>query len=268
MFDELQNDLLLSTSAVAISTAADLPPDDWQAEFLQSPAQQIILNNCRQSGKTTLTAVQAYAQSLLPKSLTLICSPGLRQSTEVLLKINDIEDSLGNPLVKLEDSKLSCVYENGSRIICLPATHTIRGYSAPDLIVIDEAAWVPDVIYGSLRPMQATNADTARIIIMSTPHGKLGFFHDTFVKGKSYDPVTGDGWHKFMVTADDCPRITEEYLARERADTSELMFRQEYYCEFVETEEQVFGTDFIEAAFDTDVETLGYDMTSDLAPLE
>ncbi len=195
------------------------------------------------------------------KSLTLIFTPGQRQSTELLLKVNDIESALGHPAPRTEDSKLSCVYENGSRIVSLPATHTIRGYSAPDLIIIDEAAWVPDETYASIRPMLAINPHS-RLIIMSTPHGKRGFFYDVWSQGSPRI------WEKYSITADECLRISETFLQEERESLTDLMFRQEYYCEFIDTESQLFLTHYVDAAFTDDVDPLFANMYSGYQPLD
>ena len=42
-----------------------------------------------------------------------------------------------------EDNRLSFTLDNGSRVVSLPGTgETVRGFSAPDLIIEDEAAFV------------------------------------------------------------------------------------------------------------------------------
>jgi hypothetical protein len=146
-----------------------------------------------------------------------------------------------------EDTKRSITLKNGSRIISRPSNvHTIRGYSGPDLIVVDEAAQVLDEMYYTVRPMLAVSG--GGIWLLSTPHGKRGFFYEEWTNGK--------GWDRIQVTADECPRISDEFLEEERASLGEIWFRQEYYCEFMDTVEQIFETEFIEDAFDDETETL------------
>ena len=44
-----------------------------------------------------------------------------------------------------EDNRLSFTLTNGSRVVSLPGTGaTVRGFSAPDLIIEDEASFVSD----------------------------------------------------------------------------------------------------------------------------
>ena len=55
-------------------------------------------------------------------------------------------------------SALRAEMANGSRILALPGSETtVRGYSAADLIVIDEAARVGDSLLQAVRPMLATS---------------------------------------------------------------------------------------------------------------
>ena len=47
-------------------------------------------------------------------------------------------------------------FPNGSRIVGLPGKgNTLRGYSEVSLMIIDEAARVPDEMYKALRPSMA-----------------------------------------------------------------------------------------------------------------
>ena len=99
-----------------------------------------------------------------------------------------------------EDNRLSLSLRNGSRVVRLPGTAaTIRGFSAPDLIIEDEAAFVDDGFYRATRPMLATTSG-GRLILMSTPYGKRGHFYEAWHE-------SGD-WHRVEVPATDCPRIT------------------------------------------------------------
>jgi len=65
-----------------------------------------------------------------------------------------------------------------------------------------------------------------------------------------------DGWERYRVRATENKRVTKEWLDRERGEMTERMFRQEYGCEFVETEEQVFSYDLIKSMFSDDVDPM------------
>ncbi|MBI2401438.1 MAG: hypothetical protein HYV20_01595 [Gemmatimonadetes bacterium] len=52
------------------------------------------------------------------------------------------------------------------------------------------------------------------------------------------------------VTAEHCPRITRDFLDRERASIGDWWYRQEYLCEWLDPLDSAFGTDDIRAALD------------------
>src|SRR5829696_7673745 len=120
--------------------------DDWQRDLLESDAKRVILACGRQVGKSTVCAIIALHHALyFPGSLVLAVSPTLRQSGELTAKVNKFYCELGKPVTAETERKLSLEFENGSWIITLPAdADNVRGFSAPALVLLDEAAFVPD----------------------------------------------------------------------------------------------------------------------------
>ena len=168
-------------------------PDPWQEKFLRSHAPRICLNCSRQSGKSTSVAVLALWEAIhRPKSTIVLDSPSLRQSQELMMKFSEFL-SLVDQSVKLDsDTKLSVRFANGSRVIALPGSEkTIRGISAVTLLVLDEAARIPDELYKSVRPMLAVSG--GRLVLLSTPFGPTGFFYEIWEQG-------GSEWEKFKIT--------------------------------------------------------------------
>src|SRR6266849_4183394 len=111
-------------------------PDPWQSQVLRSPARWILLNCCRQSGKSTTTALVALHTAIYDPGLILLVSPSLRQSKELFAKTAGFLKRL-EPVEELEeDNKSSCTLANGARVVSLPGDpDTLRGYSAPKLII-------------------------------------------------------------------------------------------------------------------------------------
>jgi hypothetical protein len=141
----------------------------------------------------------------------------------------------------LEDNKLSLTLASGSRVLSLPSSEaTIRGFSAPDLIVEDESARVSDELHAALTPMLATSAH-GQLILMSTPFGRRGHFFQTWEQG-------GDAWERIRVTAEDCPRIDRDFLAEERRSMDAWHYEQEYECVFKDAEASVFSSADVQAA--------------------
>jgi hypothetical protein len=246
----LAADLARALNPVGLATAAGLTADPWQAALLRSRARQMLLLCSRQAGKSQVSGWLAVDEAVhRSPALVLLLAPALRQSQELFRKVKDSLRSLGDFAAPIaQESALSLELANGSRILSLPGTEaTVRGYSNVALLVVDEAARVPDPLYQAIRPMLAVSG--GRIVLLSTPFGKRGFFHHEFTEG-------GPDWQRVRVTAHDVPRIDPAWLAAERDRIGDWWFRQEYMCEFVETEDQVFGYDQIMRAVTPDVAPL------------
>lgn len=244
MVTTLPTSLAQAIDPVRLSLRAGIVPDAWQAELLRSSARQSILCCARQSGKSTTAATMATHQAVyVPDSLVLVLSPSLRQSVELYRKILDTYNALGADVPKPdEESSLRLELANGSRIVSLPAKEsTIRGFSGAALLLVDEAARVDDAIYGAVRPMLAVSQ--GRIVLMSTPFGRRGFFHREWTEG-------GADWHRVRVPAAECSRIPADWLAAERRRIPSWFAQQEYDCEFVDDQDQMIATDVVRAALD------------------
>ena len=183
----------------------------------------------------------------MPGSLTLLVSPSQRQSQEVFRKVTDVYRAAGRPVPADAENKLALELANGSRVVALPGREqTIRGFSAVGLLIEDEAARVDDLLYQSTRPMLAVSR--GRHILMSTPFGMRGHFYEAWEHG--------DGWRRVRISAEQCPRISAEFLAEERRALGDLAFRSEYLTEFCDVDSQVFRTADIEAALDGSIAPL------------
>ena len=112
--------------------------------------------------------------------------------------------------------------------------------------MIDEASRVSDDLYYAVRPMLAVSS--GRIVCLSTPFGKRGFFFEEWTSGQR--------WNRLKVTADECPRISPEFLEEERRALGPHWFAQEYMCEFADTSHQLFGHDLLMAALDDTIQPL------------
>ena len=86
------------------------------------------------------------------------------------------------------------------------------------------------------------------LMMMSTPFGKRGVFYEEW--------ENGTGWERYTVTAEEVPRISPEFLEEERQSLGEWWYRQEYFCEFMDTVDQVFATEVVERAVTEEVKPL------------
>jgi Terminase large subunit, T4likevirus-type, N-terminal len=245
---QLREDLRLALDRVAFAEKLGMSLDSWQERLLRSDAERVLLNCARQSGKSTMTAIIALHRALYhPGSLVLCLAPALRQSQELFAKVLGFYRDLDRPVIPQAERKLSLELENNSRIVTLPGSEkTVRGFSGAALLIVDEAARVDDGLYYAVRPMLAVSGGA--LMMLSTPHGKRGVFHEAW--------TGGEGWERYEVPAEECPRISPEFLEEEREALPSWVYRQEYECSFEETEDQVFTHEMVERALTPEVAPL------------
>jgi len=205
----LRDDLRLALDRAEFARTLGLEPDPWQERLLRSSSDRVLLNCCRQSGKSTMSGVIALHRALYhPRSLILCLAPALRQSQELFGKVLGFYRDLGRPIPAQAERKLSLELENGSRIVTLPGTDkTIRGFSGASLLIVDEASRVTDELYFAVRPMLAVSG--GGLMMLTTPQGKRGVFYEEWTGGRG-------SWERYEVPAEECPRITPEFLEEER----------------------------------------------------
>lgn len=229
----LATDLATALDPVLLARRCAIEPDPWQCGVLRSPAPRLLLNCCRQSGKSTVTAILATHTALYqPGSLTLLLSPSERQSKELFRKVTAAYGAAGKSVPSNSETTLWLELEHGSRIVALPGKEgTIRGFSGVDLLVIDEASRVADDLYRAIRPMLAVSG--GRLIAVSTPFGKRGWWFEAWTAG-------GADWERVEIPATQCRRISAAFLAEERRTLGEWWVAQEYECRFMETVDQMY----------------------------
>ena len=247
----IYEDLATALGPALFARAAGIDPDEWQQKLLFSTEKRIILNCCRRSGKSTIVALVSLYHALnFAQALVLVLSPSLRQSSELFKKIIFFSKALGHPLPVEVQTGLALELANGSRIVSLPSKEqTVRGFSGVSLIVIDEAARVSDDLDCAVRPMLAVSG--GRMILLSTPSGKRGFFYEACQNEHER--------FKVEINADQCPRITPEFLAEERTKYPSWFFQQEDDCEFRDTTTSLLSREVIERAFANDLPADNFD---------
>src|SRR5258706_7272789 len=204
----MARDIAQALDPVLFAEACGIVPDKWQADLLRLKPRRALLCCSRQSGKSTVTGLLALDTAMHePESLIICLAPAHRQSSEMLRSIRLMHGRLENAAPFASEAVTKLELGNGSRILALPGGEsegkTIRGLANCRLLVIDEAARLPDDLHTAVRPMLATNKHAA-LIALSTPAGKRGFFFELW---HNSDPT----WHRVRVPASECPRITKEF---------------------------------------------------------
>lgn len=226
--------------AVTFRRAMGSPAEPWQERTLRSTARKKILLCSRQVGKSTTTGVEAAHTAIyLPGALVLAVSPTQRQSNELLAKVKAAIRALGNPVGIKGDSEQELRLENGSRVVSLPGTEgTTRGFSAADLLLLDEASRIPDDTFVGVLPMVSLSG---RVVALSTPGARVGWFYDAWTEDDR-------SWERHKITCMESAQYPQARIDELRSSMSRRAFAAEYMCEFTGINDAVFDPDAVEAA--------------------
>lgn len=280
LYKEMAKSMAMTLDPVSYMKGLSFDCYDWQSRVLR-PDKRMILKCPRQSGKSTVVGAKAsHKCKHKANALVMLFAPTENQAIELMEKIGlFLTQDEGITLVR--DSTVEKRFQNGSRIRAFTANPTsARGYSNPDMIIFDEAAYTEDELYFTVRPMM-TGGDP-ELVLLSTPHGKTGFFHSTW---------TGDNkWSKIQVDVPDIlheqmpnkypeidfeekrkqcaaegielflsPRHTKHFLREELSVMGEHWYRQEYGCEFLDPQDAVFDFATILGSISNDEKAMDLD---------
>src|SRR5436309_4183308 len=93
--------MLTRPPAVRLMRNLGLEPDPWQVEVLEAGHPRLLLNCCRQAGKSTTVALLGLVEAVsVPCTKVLLVSRSHRQSTELFRIVTDFYRRLGSPLLE------------------------------------------------------------------------------------------------------------------------------------------------------------------------
>jgi len=223
--------------------------DKWQQEVMNHEGN-LTIRAGRQVGKSTVIAKKAanFAESK-PGTTTLVIAAAQRQSSLLFEKIKyEIDEKVRKGQLEYTEKptltrmKVSRPGKGDkTQIYSLPAGRTgwfIRGFTV-DLLIADEAAFIPEEVWKSVIPMIAVSKQLRKlgwIILLSTPFGKGGYFYETH-----HDQE----FRKFHISSERCPRIPRSFLQKEKRRMTKAEYAQEYLGEFIDEWNQFFPTELI-----------------------
>ncbi len=226
---------------------AGFTPDPWQAEFLRSGDSQSLMLCSRQIGKSLVVSALALVTALTRPNVTvIIVAQRQDQAAELLRKSTAAFYRVGAPAPVLRAGTTHFELASGSRILALPGEEkAVHGHTA-DLLIIDEAARVPDAVFHAASPQ--LSASKGRLVALSTAFSKSGWFYKEWTEGT--------GYRRWSVTAAECPRHTPEFLLQERRRMGALWFDAAYRNVFCDDGDAVFSSEEIDRAVCDEVEPI------------
>lgn len=229
----------------------------WQERVLEvfhAGARRVAVKAPRGSGKTTTASVLAWWMLCNhPDTLTAVITPVARQARHGLMsemrRIWDASPKLralfpGFEVLDLEirtprPAWRVVAWSAGDDLDALEGLHGPEGV----LLVVDEAKAVADEVWTRLQPM--LRGPESRVLAVSTPGGRSGFFWEAFTNGtrEVFDETVS-------VSLEDCPHL-QELAAREakRLGSETALYQRQFEAEFAEADESpLFPISLLEAS--------------------
>jgi hypothetical protein len=148
---------------------AGYTPDPWQADFLRATERFHLMLCARQVGKSVTVALKALHTALTaPGSLVTIVAQRQDTAAETLRKAVVAYYRVGQPVPVLNRGKTHFELVTGSRILALPGDEKAMYGPTADLLLIDEAARVPDEAFHAASPQ--LSASGGRLVALSAGH--------------------------------------------------------------------------------------------------
>jgi hypothetical protein len=227
--------------------------DPWQKEIIEAKGNLCICSG-RQTGKSQCIAQKAVEYCLNnPRKQVLIISVTEDQAILLLQKcLLYIEEK--NPRAikqgKSRPTKSKLELKNDSIIRTKAVGQSglgARGFTI-NMLIADEAAFMPDDVWAAVTPMLLTTGGD--IILISTPHGKSGYFYQCF------NDENFKRWHlnseEVVKNREICPTWKEiqkdkaiGFLEAEKRRMSIREYGQEYLGQFIDELCQFYSDEVI-----------------------
>lgn len=218
----------------------------YQKQVFKDKSNFIICLMSRQCGKSfTIAARAVYKSITTPNNLTIIVSVNQRSADELLRKVKQwaLACKTFSDLVDYSENASSVTFNNGSRVISLPASPaSLRGWSGD--VILDEFAIIEndEEIFQAVLPV-ITSKMTGKqktLTICSTPTSLDTQFSKIWHTDDSQ-------WSKHRYNIYECveqglqadPELLKEIV------NDDLVFETEYLCKFASGSGTAFPTEWL-----------------------
>lgn len=221
-------DLRLALDPCEIAQRNGIALDPWQRDLVSSRARRVFCLAPRQRGKSTASVIPVmHAVMFRRGTQALVVSKSLAQSHEWMNRFKAMLEPFRDRWPARGETAGSITFASGSRVLSVPKGDSARGYS-PDILVLDEAAFIPDDDIASVLPALA--ATRGRLLVLTTPgRRKAGWAYNAWTQG--------DDWHRVHVRIDTSPRFDAAEEERPRKELGEARWRREHCGEWYEAED-------------------------------
>jgi len=217
--------------------------DDCVKDFNQHRFN-IVLKS-RQLGLSTLAAAYSVWQAIFYKEKNiLIIATKLAVAQNFIRKVKTYIKSMPSWLLVptiTANNKQQVEFSNGSQIKAVPTSEDAGRSEALSLLIVDEAAFVRnfDELWMGLYPTLSTGG---RAIILSTPNGVGGQYHEIYTKAERKE----NKFNPIKLMWDVHPERDDEWFEKETKNMSQKQVAQELLCDFASSGDTFLSNDVLE----------------------
>lgn len=229
----------------------------------------------RQSGKTVWAELILLEYLLKKDKFSAYISPTFALGRQVYKNIVKLLEPT-NFIHKANASTLTIetIFGSTLQFFSVDAYTSIRGNTITGILICDEAAYYPNVLPNGEQIwdnviMPITKARCAHVVFISTPHGKSGFFYEMYqraIECANNGNPKERRYRQLTRTIMDDDLVSEEQREEIRKTISDLAYRQEFLCEWIDDANSVFtnfATCFKQYEYDdTSKQWAGIDLNS------
>jgi hypothetical protein len=222
----------------------DFKLDKWQEEVLTAEGNLCICSG-RQVGKSQIIAIKVSEFLANHEKKSVLVVSITEDQAEMMLQkiIYYLHDNYPKLIArgKRKPTKHLIRLSNGSEVKCKAVGQYGLGILGMtiDVLVPDEAAYMPEAIWAASTPMLLTTG--GQIWLLSTPNAQQGYFYEAYTNPAMH-------FKTFHVNSEEVAEARPEpqrsimlnYLAREKARMTELQYAQQYLAQFLEELGQLF----------------------------
>lgn len=213
-----------------------MAPYPLQQEILDCTSRFLIVAFGRQSGKSWLAKRYLLDEAGNKGKRCWWVAPTLPTAQDHWLDLLDLLEDSGIPVKAINKSTKTIRFLSGGsiRIRSADIPDNLRGGTL-DVLVLDEAAFmVEDVWYRILQP--TITASRGKVMFLSSANGQ-NWFYRLFLLGKNDKFPDFKSW---KMPSTDAPYQDHEMLEVIRQTVPDLVWREEYLCEFLADSGGVF----------------------------
>ena len=235
-----------------ISVLFDWDPFDYQQELIDGTTKEVYkaaVKPGRQVGKTETGGAIGGERALTGHDVMILgpFQDTVKEMMEAakghLLNAEEKFSQAGFSLGTEKRNQFEWDFQNGGRLRARTVGSDgtqIRGKN-PDIVLVDEAAYIKDSIFTEvIEPFFSTH-DSYEFYLFSTPAGKSGYFYD------AVDGQNESEWYSPHWPSEISPLISTDFLERKQEELDSTTYAQEYLGEFVDEGDTLFDIEDIRA---------------------